>query len=81
MPAESELRETHIADCGTWGQPFSYSQLAHIVVPAQFFWELGGKGDYSCGFKPQPIAELSRRLTELGIPHRLTEQLVEIKLY
>jgi len=81
LPAESELRDSYIADGGTWGQPFSYAQLAHVIVPAEFYWEVVQPGDFRCGHKKQAIRDLSDRLSVRGVPHRLTEKILEIKLY
>ena len=81
FPDSSELGESWIADGGTWGQPFAYYQLAHIIVPARFYWERHCADGFQTGTKSQPIAELSRALLDAGVPHRLTEAVLEIKLY
>ena len=81
VPAESELMETFIADGGTWGQPFSYSQLAHIIIPAEFYWDVVKPGDFQSGYKKQHLALLSQELSAKGVPHRLTDRVLEIKLY
>ncbi len=36
IPKLEELLSTHVADGGTWGQPFAYSELAHVIVPRVF---------------------------------------------
>lgn len=63
------------------GQPFRYSDLAHIVIPREFFWETGALSSYRNGTWHQDIAALSTELTALGIDHRLTEIVLEVKLY
>jgi hypothetical protein len=80
LPAEEDLDETGTKDSGVWGQPFLYRQLAHIVIPREFFWEII-RPDYTNGTKTQDIARLSQELTRISIPHRLTELVLEIKLY
>jgi hypothetical protein len=31
--AEPELMETYTVDGGPWGQPFSYQNIAHVIIP------------------------------------------------
>ena len=81
LPNADELLRTYIADGGTWGQPFSYQELAHVIVPRTFDQEFVEDGQYRCVRKQQDIEELSRRLTERGINHRKTDLVLEIKLY
>jgi hypothetical protein len=81
LPAESELSAVGVADGGTWGQPFVYQDLAHIIIPRQFYWEIVEPGRFENGAKQQDLEALSRELTEAGIEHRLTELVLEIKLY
>jgi hypothetical protein len=82
LPEEAELLEAWVADGGTWGQPFRYADLAHLVIPAKFYWEQYDevKG-FQCGHKRQGIARLSKTLEGLGISHRLTDLILEVKLY
>jgi hypothetical protein len=80
LPAEEDLDQAYIKDNGVWGQPFSYQQLAHIVIPREFFREIIGS-EYTNGTKVQDIARLSRELTHANIAHRLTDLVLEIKLY
>ena len=81
LPNRADLRETYLADGGTWGQPFHYSSLAHIVIPRTFFWERVAPGSYENGEKSQAIGALSSALESAGVTHRLTELVLEIKLY
>lgn len=83
LPALRDVPETHVKDGGVWGQPFVYSTLAHIVIPRKFDW---GAGDYAndshaFGTKSQNLDGLSSALTSSGVPHRMTELILEIKLY
>ncbi len=81
LPSEHELLESYVADGGTWGQPFQYGDLAHIIFPASFRWERVFEGVYSEGTKTQPIGELAEELVRLGVPHRLTDLVLEVKVY
>ena len=82
LPDEDELLATGTADGGTWTQPFSYSDLAHLVIPARFYWETNTLGTgFRNGYKSQEIAKLSKEFSRLEIPHRLSERVLEIKLY
>ena len=82
LPDEAELQEHGTQDGGLWRQRFEYADLAHLIIPASFRWERSGKEQgYSCGEKQQDIQTLSRELEQLGIPHRLTSLVLEIKLY
>lgn len=81
LPNADELRDTYIADGGTWGQPFSYHELAHLIVPRTFEQEFVENGQYRCVQRQQDIEELSRQLAERGIDHRKTDLVLEIKLF
>ncbi|HWT96364.1 MAG TPA: hypothetical protein VN229_02075 [Terriglobales bacterium] len=81
LPGLEELTETYIKDGGTWGQPFSFCDIAHIVIPRQFYWERTVDRQFTHGMREQDINTLSARLTEAGIAHRCTDLVLEIKLY
>lgn len=81
FPLESELLETGTTDGGTWGQPFSYAEIAHLIVPHRFFWDLSSDEGYKCGEHEQDINGLSALLTAEEIEHRLTELVLEVKLF
>jgi hypothetical protein len=68
-------------DGGTWGQPFPYQDIAHLIVPCRFYWERAQKGVFEDGEKTQDIDSLSQKLTAAGINHRKTDLVLEIKLY
>ena len=81
VPSENELESSYTTDGGTWGQPFSYQDLAHVIVPRTFDWESGMGAEFKYGTKEQDIDSLSRELAKAGIMHRKTDLVLEIKLY
>ena len=81
IPNYSEILDTHIKDGGLWRQAFSFDDIAHIVVPKTFYWETEGVPRFQNGTKTQDIVALSARLNRDGIAHRLTDLVLEIKLY
>lgn len=81
FPETNELSEIGVADGGLWREPISYMDLAHIVVPATFWWDRTGKTGYEWGQKFQDIEKLSNALTELSIPHRKSALVLEVKCY
>ena len=81
LPAEHELGPEATGDGGTWGQPFPYQDIAHIAIPAVFYWELSLPGDFSSGTKQQDLGALSLALAAAGIEHRKTELVLELKFY
>ena len=97
-----------MAECGD--DPDPYAELAHVVVPRKFYWEIviprkkiaerteelrprlaelddslpshHGDGAYFAqGYRNQDIDALSFHLSELGVSHRKTDLVLEIKLY
>ena len=81
LPSVKDIRETHIADGGLWGQPFLFSDLAHIIIPREFYWETTIAPGWKCGARGQDIARLSGELKAVGVPHRLTDKVLEVKVY
>jgi len=81
LPGEPDIGEIGTNDSGPWGQPFLYQDLAHIVIPRAFYWELSEPGNYRNGEKPQDIDRLSEELAKANIAHRKTALVLEIKLY
>ena len=81
LPAETDLASVGTTDSGTWGQPFLYKDLAHVIIPKEFYWEVPDPGRFENGTRQQDISSLSEALTSAGIEHRLTEVVLEIKLY
>ena len=81
LPGADEIGDVGIGDGGIWKQPFSYSQIAHLIVPRKFYWEMFEAGKFRDGVKEQPLETLARSLVEKDIPHRLTDLVLEIKCY
>jgi hypothetical protein len=67
IPAESEIGVVGTNDGGpAWGQPFLYHDIAHVVIPAKFYWEHQLNGEFEHGTKHQDLARLSQNLRSLG---------------
>lgn len=81
LPVRSEVGDVGILDGGTWGQPFLYEDIAHIVIPRSFYWERILPEGFRSSSEVQPIDALARKLAAHSIQHRLTGFLLEIKLY
>jgi hypothetical protein len=81
FPEEDECLGSCTKDGGLLRQSFEYSDLAHIVVPATFYWERVTDGSFQNGYKTQDIELLSKELDKLGIAHWKTELVLEIKHY
>ncbi|TBW47478.1 hypothetical protein EZI54_22735 [Marinobacter halodurans] len=81
LPTAKEIGDIGIGDGGVWGQPFSYSQIAHLIVPRKFYWESFESGEFRDGFKEEPLESLSKVLETKDVPHRLTDLVLEIKCY
>lgn len=80
LPKESELGPIGVADGGTWGQPFNYQDLAHVIVPRQVYWETSTPA-FKHGCRHQDIQRLSAELGAAKVQHRLTDLVLEVKLY
>lgn len=81
FPSRAEIYESYVGHGQVWTQYFHYAQLAHFIVPAQFYWQTAGGPEFRNGTKKQDIRLLSDRLSQSGISHRLTDILLEVKLY
>jgi hypothetical protein len=81
LPLLSEIGERSVVDGGTWGQPFPYEDLAHIIVPRRFTEEYAAPKRFAHWTHEQDINGLSGRLNGEGIEHRLAEHVLEIKLF
>jgi len=81
FPEEKDCGDRAIADGSVWRQSIAYSDLAHIVIPAVFYWETGTDAGFACGYKEQDLQALAASLEQYEIPHRLTEKVLELKLY
>ena len=81
VPDAGDLLADRTVDGGLWPQSFYYHDLAHIIFPASFYWERMVAGAFQSGYKTQDITRLSAELHKAAIPHRLTEMVLEVKLY
>ncbi|MCP4414541.1 MAG: hypothetical protein GY808_18455 [Gammaproteobacteria bacterium] len=81
LPLATEIHKKHISDDGTWGETFSYKDIAHIIIPRTFVWQSFQGQEYVQGFKTQDLEALSNKLTDSEIPHTLSELVLEIKCY
>ncbi|MDB0525065.1 hypothetical protein [Ralstonia solanacearum] len=81
LPNRSDIHDACIGDGGVWRQPFLYVDLAHIIVPSEFYWERISQEGFESGVRMQHIERLSIELRAKGIEHRKTDLLLEIKLY
>jgi len=81
LPAAQDVQPWGIRDGGTWGQPFRFEDLAHVILPAKFYWERGQGPGWECGHRPQDLRALSAALQVGQVQHRLTELVLEIKLF
>jgi hypothetical protein len=82
LPVEAELDMTSVADGGSWGQPFRYREIAHIIIPRTFCEEHpSGGGEFTQWHHEQDIGGLSKALNSQGVDHNLLPFCVELKLY
>lgn len=82
IPGEGELSDNCTKDGGLWRQSFYYQDIAHFIIPKKFYWEKRHKDKgFQSGYKEQNIALLSSELKNFSINHRLTDKILEIKLY
>jgi hypothetical protein len=79
---DERIDTTGTADGGTWTQAFAYSDLAHLIIPARFYWETSTpEAGFQSGYKQQNIEKLLKELARLEISYQLTQRVLEIKLY
>jgi hypothetical protein len=81
FPNVSELLDDRTIDGGLWSQEFFYEDMAHVIIPSQFYWENSSNGIFQNGYKKQNIVLLSKKLRVANIRHRLTDIVLEVKLY
>lgn len=82
LPEIHDLLDSRTKDGCLWGQSFDYSDLAHMILPAHFYWEKSDKEKgFLYGYKQQKIQALSAELNANGIEHRITDLVLEVKLY
>ena len=81
LPLIRELADTATRDGGTWGQPFPYNELAHVMIPRRFDEEYAHAGEFHIWSHEQDIDGLSAILCAAGIEHRLSKYVLEIRLF
>ena len=82
LPDETELLDKQTLDGGLWSQSFQYQDLAHFIIPARFYWEKYDEDNgFQSGYKNQNIKTLSEELKKKNIVHRITDKILEIKLF
>ncbi|ABM93657.1 hypothetical protein Mpe_A0695 [Methylibium petroleiphilum PM1] len=81
LPGTEDVLSTCIGDSGVWGQPFPFQEIAHLIIPKQFYWERIEPGSFANGSKPQDLTRLAQALEGARLPHRVTESVLEVKLY
>lgn len=81
LPSAEELETWGLRDGGTWGQPFRFEDLAHVIVPREFYWDRGQGAGWECGHRAQDLAALSAALHAANVDHRLTNLVLEVKLF
>ncbi|MFK5108440.1 hypothetical protein ACI394_28250, partial [Klebsiella pneumoniae] len=81
LPLVSELRQNYVADGGTWGQPFPYTSIAHIIIPRKFTEEYSRGRRYNLWSHEQDLDALSNILRTECIPHIVSAYVLEAKVY
>lgn len=85
LPHVDELGEESTFDGGTWGQPFPYNDIAHLIVPKTFTKELftgpAEKRVFERVSVSQDIESVSKELSKLGVPHTLSSVALEVKIF
>lgn len=81
FPDIEDLSHTGIGDGGVWGQPFPYSEIAHIIIPRKFRWYGKPGPQYVEGYTLQDIDMLSNELSKLSVPHHKSDKVLQIMLY
>jgi len=81
LPLVEELGETYVNDGGTWGQPFSYDDIAHIIIPRRFIEEPFGQAAFRQWTHEQDIHGLAGRLDSAGVRYHISDYALEAKLF
>lgn len=81
LPNPEDLSASGVGDRGVWGQPFLYRDIAHVIIPREFYWQNGELQEITSGVRKQDLDKLSAVLFAAGIEHRLTDLVLEIKVY
>ena len=81
FPSAEDAGNIGIADGSAWGQPFLYADIAHIIVPREFYWEKISSTGFDSGRREQNVDALSIALREAGISYSAGDYSLDIKLY
>jgi hypothetical protein len=81
LPLAEELGETCVNDGGTWGQPFQYDEIAHLIIPRRFVEEPFGGDAFRQWVHEQDVRGLADRLDSAGVPYHISEYALEVKLF
>ena len=81
IPREGEVLAERLADGGTWGQPFWYKDLAHLLIPREFFREGVIDGRWEGEPVSQDVELVAARLESNHLPFRLGDYALEVKCY
>lgn len=52
-----------------------------MIIPREFYWQFGELQEFKSGVRKQDLDKLSAILSTAGIEHRLTDLVLEIKVY
>lgn len=69
FPDEGDCLDSYTVDGGLWRESFEYKDLAHLIVPANFYWETFIDDVFENGTKFQDLDLLSNELNRLNIQH------------
>jgi hypothetical protein len=80
LPRSGEYGDTGILDGGTWGQPFEYTSIAHLIIPSKFEFSDMYQGQFAHKEIEQNILGLSLKLHEEKIDHVISNWALELRL-
>jgi hypothetical protein len=81
FPDIRDIQSDHLQDGGLWRQSFYYSDIAHIIVPANFYSERVSGGSYEGEIRSQDLQSLASKLEQHSVPFRVTSLVLEIKVF
>jgi len=81
LPLENELGESYVKDGGTWGQPFPYNAIAHIIIPRHFIEEPWPGDAFYQWVHEQDIDRLATFLDRAGVRYHHSAYALEVKRF
>ena len=81
MVRKTELAAANTLDGGTWGQPFLYKEIAHLIIPRRFQWVSSVSSQFVQTEHRQDVDAISAKLEELSIPHELSGYALQVRLF